>query len=338
MNITNEDAFWLAVLPRSKQDLTPGDGAVAADREQMRGLVGSTGSDRDVQPAVSPDGMTVAFVHHDFKGPGSLWRVNLDGSKSRRLVPDHVDVSSPAWSPDGNWIAFGVARVEGQPLGFVRPDGTDLMYPQSPVGAEQPSWSPDGSKLVFSALSSTDPSGVSHDLWVAGFDPERQILTGLRQLTSTDSVDETDPVWSPDGTSIDFVSEEGIEQIPAGGGLSQILVPNPQSGDGLAATEPAWSPDGAYLTYVLQAPTLSSTIYVLPQGGSDPFPLAYGFDFAWQPVPPSSPVDLGFGFPTCRVMSMPLSVAARQERRSRSARWPGTAQSPARANASWPPI
>ena len=46
VNITNEDAFWLSVLPRSKQDLTPGDGAVAVDREQMRGLVGSTGSDR----------------------------------------------------------------------------------------------------------------------------------------------------------------------------------------------------------------------------------------------------------------------------------------------------
>jgi hypothetical protein len=75
VNITNEDAFWLSVLPRSKQDLTPGDGAVAADREQMRGLVGSTGSDRDVQPAVSPDGMTVAFVDHDF-GPRPV-RMNL---------------------------------------------------------------------------------------------------------------------------------------------------------------------------------------------------------------------------------------------------------------------
>ena len=309
VNITNEDAFWLSVLPRSKQDLTPGDGAVAVDREQMRGLVGSTGSDRDVQPAVSPDGTTVAFVHHDFKGPGSLWRINLDGSKSRRLVPDDVDVSSPAWSADGNWIAFGAARVEGQPLGFVRPDGTDLVYPRSPVGAGQPSWSPDGSQLVFSALSSTDPSGVSHDLWVAGFDPELQILTGLRQLTSTDSVDETDPVWSPDGTSIDFVNEEGIEQIPAGGGPAETLVPAFPLGDGRSPTSPAWSPDGAFLTFVLEAPLLAATVYAMRAGGSQIFPLAQGFDFAWQPVPSSSSPDLGFGFPTCRVMSMPLSVA-----------------------------
>src|SRR6476646_2773426 len=309
VNITNEDAYWLSVLPRSKQDLTPGDGAVAADREQMRGLVGSTGSEREVQPAVSPDGETMAFVHHDFKGPGSLWRLNLDGSKSRELVADLVDVSSPAWSPDGNWIAFGAAGVEGQPLGFVRPDGTDLVYPQSPVGAGQPSWSPDGSQLVFSALSSTDPSGVSHDLWVAGFDPELQILTDLRQLTSTDSVDETDPVWSPDGTSIDFVNEDGIEQIPAGGGPAETLVPASPLGDGRSPTSPAWSPDGAFLTFVLEAPLLAATVYAMPTGGPQIFPLAQGFDFAWQPVPPSSSGDLGFGFPTCRVMSMPLSVA-----------------------------
>src|SRR5438552_10619874 len=128
VNITNEDAFWLYVLPTSKQDLTPSDGAAAADREVMRHLVGSTGADRDVQPAVSPDGTTVAFVHHDLNGPGSLWLVNIDGSDPRQIVGSSIDIASPTWSPDGAWIAFSASRVETTPLGVVRPDGTDLHY------------------------------------------------------------------------------------------------------------------------------------------------------------------------------------------------------------------
>lgn len=316
VNITNEDAYWLSVLPAAKQDLTPSDGAVAADREVMRGLVGSTGSDRDVEPAVSPNGNTVAFVHHDFKGPGSLWTVDIDGSDPRQLVDASVDVASPTWSPDGGWIAFSASGVETAPLGIVRPDATDLHYISfSSPGVEGPSrtpaWSPDGASIVFSSAP-TFGDGVA-DIWLVSPDG-----TGLRNLTRTPAVDETDPAWSSDGTSIAFVTADGIEQIPADGGSAQLLVPTSPIGDGRLPTSPAWSPDGAYLTFVLQAPLLASTVYVLPAGGSDPFPLAQGFDFAWQPVPaigststpPPVQADLGLGYAVCRVSSMPITVTA----------------------------
>jgi WD40-like Beta Propeller Repeat len=316
VNVTNEDAFWLYVLPTSKQDLTPSDGAAAADREVMRHLVGSTGADRDVQPAVSPDGTTVAFVHHDFKGPGSLWLVNIDGTDAHRIVPASADVASPAWSSDGRWIAFGARTVEGQPLGLIRSDGTDLQFPVATSGVENPSWSPDGSRLVYSVPSAS--GGGSRDLWEATFDEGFQLLTDVHQLTSTPPVDESDPTWSPDGSSIAYVTPDGIEQIPATGGSAQLLVPTSPTGDGRVPTSPAWSPDGAYLTFVLQAPLLAATVYVQPTGSSDVFPLAQGFGFAWQPVSamgtvaPSLPTqtDLGLGYPVCRVSSMPITIAA----------------------------
>src|SRR5439155_13360586 len=196
------------------------DGAAAANQEAMQHLIGR-GADRGVQPAVSPDGTTVAFVHHDLNGPGSLWLVNIDGSDPRQIVGSSIDIASPTWSPDGAWIAFSASRVETTPLGVVRPDGTDLHYIlfRSP-GIEGPSmtpaWSPDGSSIVFSSAPSSGDALA--DLWLASPDG-----TGLRDLTQTPTVDETDPTWSPDGTSIAFVTADGIERIPAEGGSAQGL-------------------------------------------------------------------------------------------------------------------
>jgi hypothetical protein len=80
-------------------------------------------------------------------------------------------------------------------------------------------------------------------------------------------------------------------------------------------TRPAWSPDGAYVVFVLASPPplRAATVYVLPEGSTDAFPIAVGTSFAWQPLPLASPIpsaaNLGLDFPICRVMSMPIAVA-----------------------------
>ncbi len=49
-------------------------------------------------PDWSPDGKRLVYVHN-----GSIWTVNADGSDARRLIPN---AHSPAWSRDGEMIAF----------------------------------------------------------------------------------------------------------------------------------------------------------------------------------------------------------------------------------------
>jgi WD40-like Beta Propeller Repeat len=52
--------------------------------------------DETHDPAISPDGQTVAFVYH-----GQIWLMGIDGSNPHQLAPFDGGAESPAWSPDG---------------------------------------------------------------------------------------------------------------------------------------------------------------------------------------------------------------------------------------------
>jgi TolB protein len=75
----------------------------------------------------SPDGRQVAF-HRAADGGSELWIMNSDGSEPRALTDTFIDEYSPAWSPDGRWIAFA-AGVGNDAMGtfdlwIMRPDGS----------------------------------------------------------------------------------------------------------------------------------------------------------------------------------------------------------------------
>jgi uncharacterized protein YraI len=56
-------------------------------------------------PAISPDGQTVAFVRGG--GENGIWLIDIDGSNERLIYGERRDLSSPKWSPDGAYIVFG---------------------------------------------------------------------------------------------------------------------------------------------------------------------------------------------------------------------------------------
>jgi TolB protein len=75
--------------------------AVNPDGTNLRVL--TTGMD----PALSPDGRTVAFTRWSNSNtgePGSLWTINLDGTGERLVSRDLHQPKSPTWSPDGRSI------------------------------------------------------------------------------------------------------------------------------------------------------------------------------------------------------------------------------------------
>src|SRR5579872_4696662 len=57
-------------------------------------------------PAVSPDGATIAFV-----SGGDIWTVPAAGGEARLLVAHPAYESRPVYSPDGRYLAFNSNRT-----------------------------------------------------------------------------------------------------------------------------------------------------------------------------------------------------------------------------------
>jgi len=182
---------------------------------------------------------TIDERKHEYRS--SIWMVPSDGGEAKRFTAGPANANDPNWSPDGRWLAFVSEREgevsskerkeqkkqgKGKPQIWLIPtDGGEarqLTFMEH--GAGSPVWSPDSKYLIFSAgvgpsdeeteEGKTLPKArVIDRLWYrldgVGFIYERRqhlflIDVGggeLQQLTDGDW-DDSDPVWSPDGSRI----------------------------------------------------------------------------------------------------------------------------------------
>ena len=120
-----------------------------ADGSQRRPLI-APGAD----PAWSPDGWRIAYATGEY-AESFIYTVNVDGTDRRRVTtemaesPGTTDLS-PAWSPDGKWLAFQreyqvCSGRERSCKGFydvfiIRVDGSDLRKVTSDGASVRPSW------------------------------------------------------------------------------------------------------------------------------------------------------------------------------------------------------
>ena len=176
----------------------------------------------------------------------SLYISNADGSLERALSQGSLDYN-PAWSPDGDWIAFTSERNGSADLYRIRTDGSGLeRLTDDPAYDDQAAFSPDGNQMVFV----TTRAGGTADLWVLDLKTRRS-----KPLTSGPGGDFR-PAWSPDGNWIAFSSDRE-SSLPMAKGrwehlhLVDIYLVHPD-GTGLKRLSrhgdfcgsPKWSTDG----------------------------------------------------------------------------------------------
>ena len=98
------------------------------------------------QPVLSPDGRRVAFTAF-----AALYVMDLPNGTPRRVTRDEpAREFHPAWSWDGEWLAFVTWTSEGGHVWKVRADGESAPERLSrlPAFYRDPVWSPDGRRLV----------------------------------------------------------------------------------------------------------------------------------------------------------------------------------------------
>ena len=156
----------------------------------------------DGQPAVSPDGQSIAFT--SLRDGVGVYLMGATGESARLLARGG---SYPAWSPDGTRVVYSTenfqdasAREETSQLWIVGTDGNDASQIPVDIDAIQPDWSPTGHRIAF--WSVRGESG-QRDIWTV-----RPDGTGLAQVTDDSPVDFC-PIWSGDGRWLFFISNRG---------------------------------------------------------------------------------------------------------------------------------
>jgi TolB protein len=159
----------------------------------LRKIIPEPGAQIGEQPALSPDGTELVATDTSH----NLWIVGSDGKGKQKLIQSAGNYCfQPAWSPDGEWIAFASDRDGDIEIYKVRQTGTELTrLTSSPSVDCRPKWSPDARWLAF--VSNRDGN---EDIFVMRADG-----TDVRNLTANSAVDDH-PAWSPDGKHLAFVS------------------------------------------------------------------------------------------------------------------------------------
>ncbi len=254
----------------------------------------------DFEPAWSPDGRTIAYVHGDtVNGKTGIYLIDTSGN-NKRIIYTGPGAYSPAWSPDGEWIAFSdqaqifKMKINGDSLTQLTLGGRNFF----------PDWSPDGDWIAYDS-NADSPNGMNF-IWKMkadgsdkiriAYDPsngevrmpnwasdgnkivhQKYIGIGSPEIFTMDSFGnntirlthdenfESYPRYSPNGTLITFTSQPY-------GGSPQIWVMNFDGTNLKQLTETQgyscdWSPDGEWIVYT-DSRTVSGRLWIMRKDGS----------------------------------------------------------------------
>jgi Tol biopolymer transport system component len=267
--------------------LTPDDRTHDFERSRLWLMDADGGNQRQlgdvvtdlVAPSWSPSGDAVVVGNKT----GDLFIVRTDGTLARRLSWNGWADFDPAWSPDGQSIAYAAMRDGKAALLVISADGSHVKpVVTSFEQLDHPSWAPGSDQLVFAGYT-TDQGDRLYVVKADG--------SGLKPITDRAGAYSryATSAWSRDGQQIAFtvIIEvfAGIFTVPPSDGKPRSL--SPKFGKKLVRDlDPAWSPDGRLLAFESFRDS-DPEIYTMNRDGTDVKRLtkSRGYDGApaWSP-------------------------------------------------------
>ncbi|MEE1877889.1 S9 family peptidase [Altererythrobacter litoralis] len=204
-----------------------------------------------------------------------LWLYDIASGKAERLTDGDYDEALPSFSPYGKHIAFvsrrfpdaerspdfnlfiaDAANVGATPRQLTTYPGAD----NDPSTGSYPAWSPDGSQIAY--IRTGDPKLIWYAVNALAVVPS----VGGEERIVTASLDRnvTEPFWSADGRSINFIVEDdGVQRLDSvsakGGAITQVA-----SGERVI-TSPTASANGR-LALLSSDPTSPTEVFALDKG------------------------------------------------------------------------
>jgi TolB protein len=188
----------------------------------------------------------IAYVSVDGQPPSQRYQLlvaDADGENARVAMQSSQPVMSPAWSPDGQSLAYVSFEGRASAIYVQKVKTGERRQVSARVGVNgAPSFSPDGKRLALTLSGNTG----NLDIYVLDL-----ASLALTRVTEDPAID-TEPSWSPDGQTLFFTSDRG--------GGPQIYAAEPRAGararritfGATYAARPRVSPDGRSLAVVTQ--------------------------------------------------------------------------------------
>ena len=205
-------------------------------------------------PLDGRDGGVIAFSINE----NDIYAINGDGTGLLQLTNRSDPDSGPAWSPDGNEIAF-YSQINSNTwsLFIMNADGSNIQRItfDSNVNDNQPSWTPDG-RILFAREYPSQNNET--EVWIVNPDGSE-----LRRIAENASY----PSCSNDGTKIVYpVYSDGDGEIWVMNinGSNKVKITDNQSQDWL----PAWSPISDQIVFQSDREG-NHEIYIMNSDGSN---------------------------------------------------------------------
>jgi serine/threonine protein kinase/Tol biopolymer transport system component len=216
-----------------------GGGAAPPQPGQIVRLTDLAGT--ETSPSLSSDGTYVVYAKSEDGNFDLFLQRGADGNPINLTADSPADDIQPAFSPDGQQIAFRSEREGG---GIFLMGATGESVRRLTDFGFNPAWSPDGREIAVATEGAFDPTARFSFSQIFRID----VATGARRpLTVPDGVQ---PSWSPHGLRIAFwgLAQPGARRaiwtIPQDGGT-----PVPVVDDAFYNWSPVWSPDGGFLYF-----------------------------------------------------------------------------------------
>ncbi len=208
----------------------------------------------DADPAISPDGRTLAYASRQ-NGYWDIYLLDLATGSQQRVTDSPAYDGAPSWSPDGEWLAYETYFNDNLEI-FIQsisdPTQGAIQLTDDPAADFSPAWSPQGREIAF-----TSSRSGNQEIWTARLDNQGERFTNLSQTLNRQ---EDHPAWSPDGTRLAWSAD--------GGGTRQIMVwdstaPGPAWSLG-SGDWPVWSPGSEVILTAVVGPNQTGlTAYAL---------------------------------------------------------------------------
>ncbi len=192
-----------------------------------------------------------------------------------RVTNGLSESTTPAWSPDGQHLAYIALGGDRQAIMVVDADGqnqrTLVTNYSGYMGNITLAWSPDNQHLAFTALYKT-----RQVIYVVSATPDADGQNALQQI-SFGAEDAFSPSWSPDGQKLVYSGSRLTSQAIFVATLSEQANPIAdvrQLTPFMLDTTPVWSPDGSRIAFVSNRDG-NNEIYVMKPDGSDATRVTY---------------------------------------------------------------